>query len=184
MRGCACVPACECVRAPDQSWHCVHPASLLLRSSVKPYPPSHRHQLFSLPFFINDSNRSDVLSQGYKQASERSYVLAPAIWGSVHLRFVRDLPRIWVWMERDSAPSWKRFPPTTSLSHQNILVAEVPGSFIVWSYQTDHRKLCKEIYKKHNFFEISTVITAHLRLCNIYPKRLLPSVGFLNPSAK
>lgn len=42
--------------APDQSWHCVHPASLVLRSSAKPYPPSHRHQVFSLSLFVNDSN--------------------------------------------------------------------------------------------------------------------------------
>lgn len=42
---------------------------------------------------------SDALTEGCKSASDATWP-APAIWGSVHVYFERDLQRIWVWMER------------------------------------------------------------------------------------
>lgn len=61
---------CACVRAQDQSWHCVRPASLVLRSSVKPDPPSYNTRFSHYRFSLMTQICSDVLTEGYKSASE------------------------------------------------------------------------------------------------------------------
>lgn len=132
--------------APDQSWHCVHPASLVLRSSAKPYPPSHRHQVFSLSLFVNDSNL--LWGPSLRDPSRRATLRAGA--GGLRKRprvfFERDLQRIWVWMER-WIQRWatKGFPQRQTFPTKIFRLPSCLDSITVWRYQTGHLIMCRGV---------------------------------------